>query len=846
MKNLLFLLIVFFVITNSNAQWKKLASGTKKNLNDTYFIDRNLGYAVGDSGAIIKTTDGGVTWLIQNSTVVAKLASVFFTDAANGYVVGDSALLLKTTNGGLNWVKQSLGLPLSVSFNSIYFTTDSTGYITSNSIEAISNSSIILRTSNKWLSWSVDTLGVGVTSSIFFSSKDTGYLAGNCIRKTTNAGKDWQSLSYNNINLKGVTRNGYDYNILAVGDSGKIVYGKPTTDMFTIINPGTTENLNYIKYDSYYHYYNVVGNHGTILRNDDSNPITNWTSINSGVTCNLNCISTIEQTDYSNIIVGDSGTILKSKDLGSTWVKINSGVVNNLYSYAGNHGYNERGYIVGDSGVILRLVNSTVTKIQTGLTNKKLNYICYNGTYFTELGYYIVGDKGTIIRTTNDFNTVTIQNVDPTIDLYYIHFYNANATPTNSGFACGFDHARNESVILYTTDGGTNWHKNYTGFTTKIKGGDDQDEYIAGEGGTILYAPKANYPTSYNYKYWIHYNCLSNVESLGSVFFTNNNNGFAVNRNSKLVKTKDGGNNWSLLAINNINSIFFTDALNGYVAGSSGTIRKTTNSGASWVSQTTGTTNNLNKVYFPNENSGYAVGNTGTIIKTWIITVNNPVICKGDSTILTASGDGVLYNWSNGKTGDSISVRPAATTTYTVTGTSADGFSDTKGAVVTVTQPPNVTTAIDKPNINSGQSANLCASGGDSYTWNTGEFTPCITVSPTVTTTYTVIGRNNKCGLTDTAIAVVTVGAATGVGYTHINNYKILLYPIPAKDKVTIESTQQLKGNLIVYNVNGQELIRQQINENKAEINIGNFASGIYYVKIIADQTIEIRKIIKE
>jgi photosystem II stability/assembly factor-like uncharacterized protein len=845
MNKLFLLLIAFFVINNAMGQWATLITGTSKNLNDTYFVNSNTGYAVGDSGAIIKTTNGGVNWTAQNSNVLAKLSSVFFTDTANGYIVGDSSVLLKTTNGGLNWVKQPLGLPVNISFNSIYFTNDSSGYITSKSFETISNSSLILRTTNKWLNWVIDTFGVGVTSSIYFSSKDTGYLAGNCIRKTTNAGMDWQSESFNNIDLNSVTHNMYNDTIVAAGDSGKIVYGLPTSNIFSVFNPGTTANLNCITYDSYYHKYFVVGDNGSIFINYDLNPITNWTSVNSGVTCNLNCVSTIDQTNYSNVIVGDSGTILKTTNSGVSWVIINSGVVNNLYSIAGNHGPSERSYIVGDSGMILRLYNNTVSHIQTGLTNKKLNYICYNGTYFTELGYYVVGEKGIIIKATNNFQNCTLQNVDSTIDLYYIHFYNANSTPTTSGFACGFDHARNESVILYTLNGGTNWYKNYTGFTTRIKGASDQDEYIAGEEGTILFAPQENYPVSYNFKYWVHHNSLPYAQSLGSVFFTSNNVGYAINRNSNLFKTTDGGKNWNLISLSNIRSIFFTNPLTGYAVGINGKIVRTVNAGVNWMNQASGTSYDLNKVYFPNENVGYAVGKNGTIVKTWIVTVNSPSICPGDTAILIAGGNGINYIWSNGDTGSSISVSPTSTTTYTVTGYSSDGFTDTEVAVVTVIQQANITVTIDNPFINQGQSANLCASGGVSYTWNTGQNTPCITVSPSVTTTYTVTGVD-ECGFTDSASAVVTIVATNIDEDIYKENYTFLLYPLPANDKIIIESSQILRGNLFVYNVSGLELLRQQINDSKTQINLSNLASGIYFVKLITDKAIEVRKIIKE
>jgi len=67
-------------------------------------IDENTGFAVGYYGTILKTTNGGVAWTIQQSEVTRSLLSVHFpVDAMTGYVVGDSGAILKTTNGGLSW-----------------------------------------------------------------------------------------------------------------------------------------------------------------------------------------------------------------------------------------------------------------------------------------------------------------------------------------------------------------------------------------------------------------------------------------------------------------------------------------------------------------------------------------------------------------------------------------------------------------------------------------------------------------------------------------------------------------------------------------------------------------------
>ena len=63
-------------------------------------------------------------------------------------------------------------------------------------------------------------------------------------------------------------------------------------------------------------------------------------------------------------------------------------------------------------------------------------------------------------------------------------------------------------------------------------------------------------------------------------------------------------------------SVFFTDTLTGFAVGSQGTIIKTSDGGINWTSQFSGTTKGLGSVCFINENIGYCAGHQGTIIKT--------------------------------------------------------------------------------------------------------------------------------------------------------------------------------------------------------------------------------------
>jgi len=58
------------------------------------------GYAVGDSGVILKTYDAGTSWQTQQSGTSQKLNKVYFIDLDFGFAVGDSGIILRTTTGG--------------------------------------------------------------------------------------------------------------------------------------------------------------------------------------------------------------------------------------------------------------------------------------------------------------------------------------------------------------------------------------------------------------------------------------------------------------------------------------------------------------------------------------------------------------------------------------------------------------------------------------------------------------------------------------------------------------------------------------------------------------------------
>jgi hypothetical protein len=73
------------------------------------------------------------------------------------------------------------------------------------------------------------------------------------------------------------------------------------------------------------------------------------------------------------------------------------------------------------------------------------------------------------------------------------------------------------------------------------------------------------------------------------------------------------------------------------------------------------------------------------------------------------------------------------------------------------------------------------------------------------------------------------------------------IYPNPVRNTLTIETLQSVRNStLSIINVNGQELLKQQVISAKTELDVSNFASGIYTIRLVNKDSVEIKKFVKE
>jgi hypothetical protein len=137
-------------------------------------------------------------------------------------------------------------------------------------------------------------------------------------------------------------------------------------------------------------------------------------------------------------------------------------------------------------------------------------------------------------------------------------------------------------------------------------------------------------------------------------------------------------------------------------------------------------------------------------------------ICEGQVANLVASGAST-YSWSTGANTASISASPIYIGTYSVTATNTlTGCSVTAVKQVSVNPLPAISVYGTGNSVCLGSSIGFGATGAISYTWSNGSNTQFVTLTPTTTTTYSVLGLG-AYGCIGLATQVVTVNSLPAI-----------------------------------------------------------------------------------
>ena len=229
--------------------------------------------------------------------------------------------------------------------------------------------------------------------------------------------------------------------------------------------------------------------------------------------------------------VGDGGTIFRTDDRGTTWTMQSSAVASALLKIAVIDA--QKACAVGEHGVVVCTEDGGAT-----WAVKKFEDLVFFDVVFTDPNHgWAVGEFSTAVRTTDGGKTWNVQTGGKrvvTFDPYFaIVFENAS-----NGLVLGLN-----GIDMQTTDGGNTWktgtlpdqHRSFYAAAIVPSGGSNV-YYAGGEDGMTARIVDAKViPTA---------TVTSN--SLTSVAFSANF-GLAVGLSGTIVRSEDGGQNWTQL-----------------------------------------------------------------------------------------------------------------------------------------------------------------------------------------------------------------------------------------------------------------------------------------------------------
>jgi hypothetical protein len=148
-------------------------------------------------------------------------------------------------------------------------------------------------------------------------------------------------------------------------------------------------------------------------------------------------------------------------------------------------------------------------------------------------------------------------------------------------------------------------------------------------------------------------------------------------------------------------------------------------------------------------------------VPTISMVLSSTAVCLGQSANITVSG-GNNYTWTpSSLSGGAAVVSPTTATLYQVIGDNSVNCTAVAQGVILVNLPPVLGANFTSTVICPSHSVTMVASGGSTYTWNTGVQGASLTVSPVSSADYTVIGSGQSNTCTATKVFSVTVATPT-------------------------------------------------------------------------------------
>jgi photosystem II stability/assembly factor-like uncharacterized protein len=590
-------------------------------LNDVCFTSPAVGWAVGDNGVLMSTTDGGAHWT-TSFRGSANLRAVLFVDSQHGWIGGHAGTMLRTTDGGATWTAQDVG---TMAVNDIAVA--GAGAWDAAVIVAVGQGGAIRRTTNGGITWPVQTSNTtnALLAVAFDSATSTGWATGASreIRHTTDGGQTWLPQTY-------VGGEAWDIldTVTVRGIKGWI--GSSQGRVLTTINGGanwqvvstgwmwgTISGLAFVS-DSV-GYATFGGNNGWsdggyVFSSSDGG--ATWSTATppplygtSEFTLESLCLVG-SAAPYRAWAVGSAGAVVAATDVAqaASWARQTSGTGHDLCDISMSSV--TRGWATGYDGRILRTTDGLTWAVQRAVgPNRRADSV----VALSDSEAFASGSEFAAAKCVSHTTNGGTDWVDQTTPAGITEVYDLAMVSSTVGWGVGSFGAV-QGGIIHTIDGST-WTQQVSPVTTRLPAVDATDNlnaWVVGSGGVLRHTGDGG-------TVWSQQTVPSGYETAEwqDIDMVTGQTGWVVGSGGKILRTIDG-TTWAeqtSTVTADLYCVRFVSATEGWACGTGGIVIHTVNGGANWTTEDLGTTETLNGIAPLTSGAVWAAGIHGAILR---------------------------------------------------------------------------------------------------------------------------------------------------------------------------------------------------------------------------------------
>lgn len=509
---------VFYTI-NGGTSWALGSGVTSSNvLTAVQMIDTNNAWAVGNTGVIYKSINGGQMWSSVASTTTTNLTGVYFTDTTHGMAVGSTGLAGKLLRyNGTSWVASTTTTASPLMGVTV------PGTAPGSTLIAVGlNGAIYKNSTNIWAALIDDVVSgmnaappaSGTTGDLICVTAPSGsavYAGGEAggITASIDTGSTWNlkaggSSSHNMTASSFIS--GTDEGWMA-GDNGTVVHTADGGANWNDDNSGipTDAEIHGI------HFINAttgfaVGCQGSgcpdtgtgvAYKYSGSGGVGVWTTMNPPTLTNI-ALNSVHMTSADDgWAVGAGGTVLRTSNAstGADWVSTNTGVAGTVeFNSVDATDATSDGWAVGQDSVGAGVVYtySGAAWSTLAIPGTPPAFLVSIDMIDASTTGYMVGSGGVIYKTTNGTDWLA-QTSGTSKLLASVSFIPNNA---NIGFAVG-EFGR----VIHTRNGGATWSAENLGTNLNmltVSTVDERTAFTGGNSGSALRSLRPYYFTWYD------------------------------------------------------------------------------------------------------------------------------------------------------------------------------------------------------------------------------------------------------------------------------------------------------------------------------------------------------------